>query len=183
MSVQASPRGLLSWAVLCMLAAAPALALALIAVNLLQAAEFGALAERQNETVTQLERRVAAIAGRTAPAVDASAIYLAGATPALARAALQRRLVDAVERATGRVIEAEEASIDGSEAQSAGEVRLRITFDANNAAVLDLLHGLETGLPLLTVERIEIRRLDTGGEDPMLRVALIVVGATRLVTG
>lgn len=183
MSAPAS-RGLLRWTALCALVALPVAALALTAVNLLQAADLDALAAAQGQTVAQLERRVAAAAGRATPAVDASAIYLPGATPALAKASLQRLLVDAVERASGRVIEAEDANLEGgAEERQDGGVRLRITFDARNAALLDLLYALETGLPLLSVERIEIRRLDMGGDDPTLRVGLVVVGAARFVAG
>lgn len=183
-----SKRPIARFAALVAVAALPLAALALGVVNLLQAAELDALAERQEAPVAALERRAEAAAGR-APVRDTSSIYVPGATPALAKAGLQRLLVDAVDGVAGRLIEAEDAAAGASAPEDAsdGRVRLRIAFDARNGALLDLLHALETRTPLLTIEKVEVRRLDAGAdgdaEDPQLRVGLIVAGALKEVGG
>ena len=55
---------------------------------------------------------------------------------------------------------------------------MRATFDIGNDALLRLLREIETGLPLMFVEEIAIRRLQNdgaaGGAEPVLRVDLRV---------
>lgn len=180
-------RSVRAWAAIGLLVAAPCAFLAVAGLNFLDAADANASVDRQEAIVAQLEARVRA-GGTTAPPADAGAVYLGGQTPALARAELQRRLVDAVETAGGRIIEAQDDQPgEQVDLTDAGRARLRLTFDARNAELLALLHGIETGLPLLIVEKIEIRKLETGTdgdpEDPSLRVSLLVAGSFRAPTG
>lgn len=156
----------------------------LAAVNFLQASEDGSLADRQAATVAALERRVARLARDPQGARDLSAIFVPGEGPEIARAELQKILVDAVADAGGRLIESQEPGREiASDAPDDGRVELRVTFDARNDGLLDLIHGIETRLPLLSVERLEARRLDAsaeeGAEDPTLRVGLVVRGYRR----
>lgn len=183
-----SSRGVAFWALVTAAVLLPLAAIALSVLNVLQAAEVDRLAAGQEAIVAQLERRVAAAGGPASTTIDAAAIYVPGATPALAKAALQRLLTDAVEATGGRLIEAQDVEATG-EAQDLVDdrVRLRVTFDTRNGALLELLRRIETGLPLLTVERLEIRRLDAAAdadpEDPTLRVGVVVNGPGRFVAG
>jgi hypothetical protein len=162
--------------------ALPLGALVFAGATFLRAGETGALAERQAATVAALERRVARLGTRDDKAVDVSAIYLPGDGPELARAELQKLLAEGVDAAGGRLIETQEPGAErASETPDDGRVELRVTFDATNDGLLDVLHGLETRLPLLTIERLEARRLDAGGaeadpEDPTLRASIVVRG-------
>lgn len=153
----------------------------LAAVNFLQASETSGLADRQAATVAALERRVARLASEPQAQRDLTAIFIPGDGPEIARAELQKILVDAVSEAGGRLIETQEPGQQiAADAPDDGRVELRVAFDAKNDALLDLVYGLETRLPLLTIERVEARRLDLSGEedpeDPTLRVGLVVRG-------
>ena len=59
-------------------------------------------------------------------------------------------------------------------------VKLQVTLDATNESLFNLLYEIETGVPILAVEQISIRKLPsrTGGpeNDPVLRVSLVVRG-------
>lgn len=161
--------------------ALPVALVVLAGVNFLQASETSALADRQAGTVTVLERRVSRLAQGADAKRDASAIFLAGDGAEIARAELQKLLVDAVAAANGRLIESQEPGQQlAADAPDDGRIELRVTFDAKNDGLLDLVYGLETRLPLLTIERLETRRLDASGdenaEDPTLRVGLVVRG-------
>lgn len=181
-SMQPRARRIRALAVLAFAAAAALGCFAVATVNLLAAAETDAAADRREASVEQLERRVRSLP--PAPSAEASAkggIYLTGATPTLARAELQRLLVETVERLGARVVEAQDDRPDEALDLTANDrVRLRMTFDATNEALIGVLAAVETGTPLLVVERIEIRRLATGAdadpEDPILRVAVVVAG-------
>ncbi|WP_245479763.1 type II secretion system protein GspM, partial [Hansschlegelia zhihuaiae] len=119
--------------------------------------------------------------------LDARSIYLPGDGVELARAELQKLLVEAVSAADGKLIESQEPGTErASDAPDDGRVDLRVTFDATNDGLLDLIYGLETRLPLLTIERLETRRLDVTGEDdpedPTLRVSLVVRGHRKVTS-
>lgn len=167
--------------------ALPLGALVFAVVTFLQASETSALADRQSATVSALERRVAQLGDRRAGALDASAIYLPGDGPEIARAELQKLLVEAVTAAEGRLIETQEPGAGlASDAPDDGRIELRVSFDASNNGLLDLVYGLETRLPLLTIVRLETRRLDAGGdedlEDPTLRISLVVRGHRKMAS-
>lgn len=182
MSAEAGPRRPIRQVATGALAVAlPLGALVFAVVALLQASETGALAERQVATVAALERRAARLGDRAGERLDASAVYLPGDGREIARAELQKLLVEAVNAADGKLIETQEPGAElASDAPDDGRIELRVTFDATNDGLLDLIHGLETRLPLLTIERLETRRLEVGGEedpeDPALRASLVVRG-------
>ncbi|MFD1702466.1 type II secretion system protein GspM [Methylopila henanensis] len=178
-----APRDPLRFAVLCLALATPPALAALAALNLLAARDLDGLAARQEATVAALERRVREAESRPVAQRDGSAIYVPGATAELAKASLRRLLTDAVAASGGSVIETLDAPAPEAEDAGGERVRLRVAFDADNAGLLALMHGLETGLPLIAIERLEIRRLEAGGEgdpeNPALRVGLVAAGPVR----
>jgi hypothetical protein len=161
--------------------ALPLVALGFAAFDLVAAHDADALADGQERTVAALERRVARLGTVAGGAkTDVSAMYLPGAERELARAELQKLLTDRVEAVDGKLIESQEPGGDLADPDAAddGRVDLRVTFDAKNDGLLDLLYGLETGLPILTVQRLEARRVGDSddAEDPTLRASLVVRG-------
>lgn len=160
---------------------------ALAVVNFLQASETSSLADQQAVNVAALERRVAKISDSGAAKRDVSAIFLPGDGPELARAELQKILAEAVAAVDGKLIETQEPGQQlAADEPDDGRVELRVTFDANNDGLRDLLYGLETRLPLLSIERLEARRLDQTGDedpkDPTLRVGLVVRGHRKVAS-
>lgn len=185
MSAPAAPRPLRRIATGALAIAIPLGLLAFAGVALLQASDASALADRQEASVSAIEARVARLARERGPHRDASAIYLPGDGAELARAELQQLVAEAVAGAEGRLIETQEpGTLLASDAPDDGRVELRVAFDIRNDGLLDLLYGLETRLPLMTIERLESRRLEAGGdetpEDPTLRVGLVVRGHRKL---
>ncbi|WP_375462390.1 type II secretion system protein GspM [uncultured Methylobacterium sp.] len=161
---------------------APLLLVALTLSNLVRWSEAGAAAAETRGHLAQLEDRIRAEAGRAAPVRgDMSTLYLTAGTGSLAHAELQQRLVGLVERAGGRLIE-----VRGDEAPEAAAQRsilLRVSLDIGNDGLFDLLSGIEAGLPILTVEALNVRAASGRGAgdeaDPTLRVALAVRGYRR----
>lgn len=157
----------------------PLLLVGLTLNNLARWFEAGsAAAEREGRVAAIQDRIRAGAVHRPGAAGDTGAIFLAATSPGLARAELQGRLVGLVERAGGRLIEVRgEDEREGPEALS---VLLRASLDVDNAGLFDLIAAIEAGVPLLTVEGINIRTLPgrAGVEDPnpTLRVALAVRG-------
>ncbi len=93
---------------------------------------------------------------------------------------MQRRLSALVDAAGGRLIEVR----GEDEADDGRSVLLRASLDIANDGLFDLLATLEAGMPLLTVESINIRTQAGRGaasEDPQptLRVALAIRGHRR----
>lgn len=159
----------------------PLLLAGLIVANLGRWWEAGSAAAEQQERIVQMEGRIRKLAmeragGAAKPEVDRAAIYLAAASPGLARAELQQRVVGLVERAGGRLIEVR----GEDEPETATSVLLRATLDIGNDGLFDLLAAVETGVPLLTVESLNVRsqagRSGAETPDPTLRVALAVRG-------
>lgn len=133
--------------------------------------------ERIAELETRIRRLAMEQAGKAGkPDAGQASIYLAATAPGLARAELQQRIVALIEQAGGRLIEAR----GEDEPEAAASVLLRATLDIGNAGLFDLLAAIETGVPLLTVEGLNIRtQTGRGGAeaaDPVLRVALAVRG-------
>lgn len=107
--------------------------------------------ETARAIIHQLDRRPGA---RQQP-VDTAARFLASANAGLARAELQALAGRLVEQGGGRVIELQ--SMDPGEADPANHVSIDVTFAVSNAGLLDILYAAETGLPLLTVPRLDVR--------------------------
>ncbi|GAB6844416.1 general secretion pathway protein M [Methylorubrum rhodinum] len=107
-------------------------------------------------------------------------VFLDAAAPGLARAEMQRRLSALVDAAGGRLIEVR----GEDEADDGRTVLLRASLDIGNDGLFDLLARIEAGMPLLTVESINIRTQAgraAAADDPQptLRVALALRGHRR----
>lgn len=165
---------------------APLLLLTVTLTNLARWSEAGAEANASADHLAQVETRIRGEAGRPVPTHgDLSALYLTAETGSLARAELQQRLAGIVERAGGRLIEVRGDETSDMAAQRS--IQLRLSLDIGNDGLFDLLAAVERGVPLLTVEAINIRPVSGRGgaaedADPMLRVALAVRGYRREVT-
>jgi general secretion pathway protein M len=170
----------LRWGSLALFVGAPLLALSLTVLNLVEAAESEAHAAQQEALFAQLQRRVAAGPANALPE-DTSALYLKAASDGLAKAELQQHLVRLIAEKAGRLIETQGG--DEPTEEESRRVMVRVTLDVTNDGLFAILHGIETGLPLLTVEQMALRKLpgQGGGEDPdpVLRVSLAVVGHWR----
>lgn len=163
----------------------PLLLIAITLGNLARWSEAAAAAGQTADRVAQLEDRLRAEAARSAPVRgDTSALFLVAATGSLANAELQQRLVGLVERAGGRLIEVRGDEASDARSTTPRSILLRLSLDIGNDGLFDLLSTIETGLPILTVEALNIRPVSgrTGGIDdaqPILRVALAIRGYQR----
>lgn len=170
----------LVWSALALFIGLPAVAAAFTAFNVARAFELDARASQREEALKQIERRIRSGAGSGGTSLgDTSGIYLAAASSSLAKAELQELVVRLIERTSGRLMEAQ-ASEDATGPGDNRQIQLRVVLDATNESLLNFLYELETGLPLLTVQQINIRKLPirNGASelDPPLRVALVVQG-------
>ena len=158
----------------------PAILLSLSGLNLLQMVENDSDAAGRSAQVAAFDRRLNKPAA-DGKAVDLSQIYLPGLSRTLASANLQQRVVSLIAATSGRLIET--AAVDPVVTDTAenDELRLKATLDIDNTGLIDLLYRLETGLPLLTIENLSIRRMaNDGGEGARtLRVDILVRGHWR----
>jgi hypothetical protein len=104
-------------------------------------------------------------------AADAAALYLASSTASLARAELQALAARLIEDAGGRVVEIRPS--EDTTSDPAGGVSVEVALTISNGGLLDLLYAAETGLPLLTVPRLEASAGQDGGD---LQVTLTLDG-------
>lgn len=145
------------------------------AVNLFAVRETSTLAETTEQQIARLAGRIDG-AGPQGTAEDLSGVFVTAGSRSLAEADLQRQIVSIVERSTATVIESVAAELRTGDAENS--IGVRATFDIGNDALLRLLREIETGLPLMFVEEIAIRRLQNdgaaGGVEPVLRVDLRV---------
>jgi general secretion pathway protein M len=157
--------------------AVPCILAALTVANVLRWTEARATQEEQAVRVAEIERRVRAPAVARPPALDTSRIYLGATVATLARAELQTRVVDLVERSGARLIEVR--ADEDAPADDPLSTTVRATFETVQDRLVDLLAAMEGGLPLLRVAGLDARpeqRRDSAGatDDPRLRVTLTV---------
>jgi len=163
----------------------PALLFTLSAFNMLDEAENGFAAQEKEFQLSALMRRLTAPAKDGKP-LDLSQIYLPGDTRDLANANLQQRLAQSIAQASGKVIETSALDFADDATQPVeGRVGVKASFDIENNGLLALLHGLETGVPLVFVDKLSVRRVpgeptSTGSEK--LRVDLEAIGRWRAPT-
>jgi hypothetical protein len=135
--------------------------------------------QTQRVILAQLKERLqTAQAGEGALGLtNAELVYLPGETSAIAGAALQRIVGNAVDAAGGRIIESELAQAPADEAD---RVDIRVSFDAETLSLQRILFQLETGLPVLILRTLDVQSVDPGenGENnnPQLRVTMLVGG-------
>lgn len=92
--------------------------------------------------------------------VAASDLWVRAETPALAAAAVQRRLETAAEAAGVEIVSTQSLPPGGED--DAGQVALRADLRASTEALAVLLHDVETGRPFLFVDRLRMRNLRGG---------------------
>ena len=176
MTTALPPTQVRRWVALCLFFLAPLVLLALAVNSGLQTFENR---EDTLATAQQLERYRQRLGKGNIPPVELaslSSVFVDARSRSLAEAEAQRRVVSVVEGASARLIESGAGDVDEAEA---GEiVEVRVTFDADNPSLLQVLYSVETGMPLVNVEALVVRRLDTeASEDarsPLLRVDLTV---------
>jgi len=126
----------------------------------------------------QLEAQLEALADRQ----DDSGLYLAGATDALAAAALQDDVKGAIEAGGGNLRSIQILTAEDEEGFRRVGVRVQLTATVND--LLRILHGIEADRPFLFVDALEVnnrrarRRSRDEAEtmDPVLLVRLDVAG-------
>lgn len=151
-----------------------------IAWSLHAAALAAETAESQSVLLAELRQRLVGLGQGpegTGAIADSGSIYLPGETPALAGAALQRLIADTVEAAGGRVTESEFASAEPNE-EDPGRVDLRVSFETEIEGLQRILFELETGVPILLLQGLDIRAIGASEaaatESPVLRVVMLV---------
>lgn len=107
--------------------------------------------DRLGDARAALEAQLKAIEERPAT----TAYYLAGATDALAAAALQARVTALVESSGASIVSIQ--TLPSSEEQGLRRVAIRLQMASELAPLVRILHGLETGVPVLFLDSIELQ--------------------------
>jgi hypothetical protein len=151
-----------------------------IAWSLHAASVARAAAESEAELLAGFRQRLEELAQNPAdagPAIDAESIYLPGETDAIAGAALQRLVAEAIEKAGGRVLESE-LGIAEPDPADPGRIDLRISFETEIEGLQRIVFELETGAPILMLKGLDVRSVDAtevaATESPTLRVVMVV---------
>ena len=174
------------------------LALAILTAVVLSAALFGAapVLERMRETedtlafnrdmITRLARGLAdrgaqeARIAELSERLETSGLYLRAETEALAAAQLQELVKQAVAMHGGELRSLQPLPAETEEALT--RIRLRVVMTCEHDTLIALLHALETGVPYLFVERLEIgstatrRRALRDDREGMLALGLDLYG-------
>ena len=100
---------------------------------------------------TSLEAQLAAIEQKP----DTAAYYLSGATDALAAASLQARVTALVEGSGATLLSIQ--TLTSTEDGGLRRVAIRLQMTAEIAPLVRVLHGLESGIPLLFVDNLELQ--------------------------
>lgn len=87
--------------------------------------------------------------------------FLEGRTVTIAGAALQQRVVAAVQDAGGNVLSSQ-VDLQGSDAKK-GYVSLSANCDMDQSNLQQLLYELETGMPFLFIDQLVVQMPQTGG--------------------
>ena len=164
----------------------PMLLVALTIGSLAEASAARTLAARQDATAAQIVKEVARRQARRLQPQDTASLFLAAASPSLARAELQERAGRFVEAAGGHLEEAQFTSTPEQEADGTVAIQLSLTID--NSGLRDLLYAMETATPLL--EATDLNAKPSGARDAigvgqasLLHVDLTVQGHFRKGTG
>lgn len=157
----------------------PALLLTLCVLNLIQLSDNSFVASEKEFQLSTLMRRLT-MPSKDGKPLDLSGAYVPGESESLASASLQQYLVKSIAEASGKLIEtAVSESPDDPDQVVDNRIGIKASFNIDNPGLLKLLHRLESGLPLVFVGHVSIRRLpgDEGvkGEE-ILRVDLEATG-------
>jgi hypothetical protein len=136
----------------------------------------------QSTLLRGLRSRLAALEpGKGVPGEvgDVESVFLPGGTAAIAGAALQRIVAQAVEGVGGRLIESEVVRVETAE-EEPGRIDLRVSFDTEIVSLQQVLFEIETGVPILVVRSLTVQSGTVGNvvdtESPPLRVVILVSG-------
>jgi general secretion pathway protein M len=115
---------------------------------------------------------------------ELAALYLEGASDALAAAALQEGVRALVAEVAGELHSTQ--ILPATSEHGLRRIALRVQLGLDTAALQTLLHALETGRPLLFLDNLVLRarqgrarRTDVEADDPVLEVALDLYGYLR----
>jgi general secretion pathway protein M len=118
--------------------------------------------------------------GLASGAAKSGSPFLEGPTVTIAGAALQQRVVAAVQAAGGNVLSSQ-VDLQASEAKP-GHVSLSANCEIEHTKLQQLLYDLETGMPFLFIDQLVVQmpqssgRVDTGVNVPQMRVQIDVSG-------
>jgi general secretion pathway protein M len=116
--------------------------------------------ERLGDARAAFEAQLKAIEERPAT----TAYYLEGATDALAAAALQARVTALVESSGASIVSIQ--TLPTAEEAGLRRVAIRLQMASEIAPLLQILHGLETGVPVLFLDAIELQSYNVTYDDP-----------------
>jgi general secretion pathway protein M len=116
--------------------------------------------ERLGDARAALEAQLKAIEERPAT----TAYYLEGATDALAAAALQARVTALVESSGASIVSIQ--TLPTAEEAGLRRVAIRLQMASEIAPLLQILHGLEAGVPVLFLDAIELQSYNVPYDDP-----------------
>jgi general secretion pathway protein M len=103
----------------------------------------------------------------------------------IAGAALQQRVVAAVNDAGGNVLSSQ-VDLQGSETKQ-GYVSLSANLEIEQSNLQQLLYDLETGMPFLFIDQLVVQmpqsvgRIGTGLDSPRMRVQIDVSGQWQVI--
>ncbi|MCD7110247.1 type II secretion system protein GspM [Rhizobium sp. DKSPLA3] len=151
----------------------PALFVTLAVLNALQIAEGRLSVADATRQAAMLERRLASAPALVADATPSLTLRRASRTAAIA--GLQQAILDAITAAPGRIIETSASEGEVAAGEESDAIAVTTTFDIDNDGLLRLLYRLESGVPLMTVESLSIRRLAPAdgaspGDDGQIRL-------------
>lgn len=153
----------------------PALLLTLSALKLLQLNDNAFVTSEKEFQLSALMRRLT-MPARDGKPVDLSEAYVAGESTTLASANLQKDLVKSIAEASGKLIETVVSEAADNPEIAVTRTGIKASFTIDNPGLLELLHSLESGLPLVFVDEISIRRLPSDDGTDILRVDLEASG-------
>jgi general secretion pathway protein M len=126
-------------------------------------ADTQALVERYDRlaaTRPALEAQLTAIEQKP----DTAAYYMRGATDALAAAALQARVTTLVEGSGASLLSIQ--TLTSTEDKGLRRIAIRLQMTAEIGPLVRVLHGLETGIPLLFVDNLELQSQNAPAIEP-----------------
>lgn len=181
MTQATAPARWLRPAALAVFVALPGLLAALTVANTLRWAEARAGQAEQAGRVAEIERKIRSSAAIRPPTLDLGRITLGASVATLARAELQTRVVELVERSGARLIE---VRADEEAPEDPRGVTVRATFETVQDRLVDLLAAVEGGLPLLRVAGLDARteqrrEAPAAADDPRLRITLAIRGERK----
>lgn len=115
-------------------------------------------AKRRQATLSTLVAQLSRHRADRLSPEELAKLYLASTTDSLAAAELQTRATDLVRQAGGRLNEVQANDPIGPKTNNM--VSLMLSFDIDNAGLLDLVYAVETALPLMEVTDLNVRRVD-----------------------